>query len=292
MDMDQREEIKLDDLRPDIEESSADAAGMEEDENTYLKQKQMVDAFTKTISSRTIARTIIPKLSVLKKALQMQNILFLLEKILDELCNMCYYNSVVSLMAWIIGLLVFFAYPTGMGLIWLHVFHIPRGVFGLFLCFKKLPNVHSLIEEIGEFDEREKEEQWKFEKIANHLKDNFKNYVIKSAKSAQKFLFIYFILSAICAVFDTIGMFIQVIMFGTKDNVYEPIFMIALISVLMATNLSYFLYIGSFVYRIPGKFRKEVLKITMGQGNQLVERVTNSLKKNKNNEEAKNGFRK
>ncbi len=54
-------------------------------EGDNLQQRKMVEAFTKSISSRTIARTIIPKLSVLKKALKMQNILFLLEKVLDEL---------------------------------------------------------------------------------------------------------------------------------------------------------------------------------------------------------------
>ena len=122
-------------------------------------------------------------------------------------------------------------------------------------------------------------EQWTFEKISYHLKENFKNYIIKSAKDSQKFLFIYFIFSGICAVFDFIGLFTQIIMFGTKNDVFEPLFMIALVLILMATNCSYFFYIGSFTFRIPDKFRSEVLKTVMGQGSALVDRVTLSYNK-------------
>ena len=219
----------------------------------------------------------------------MQNILLLMEKVLDELCSMWYYNSIVELIGWFVGFLVFLSFPSGMALIWLHMLHVPRGIFGLFIWVTKFPQASTIISKISEFDDNEMQEQWKFEKIAFHIRDNFKEYVIKEARHTQKYLFVYFIISAIWASIDFIGLFIQIILFGTSDNVYEPLFMMALVSIFVVTNLSYFLYLGTFTYRIPPKFRSDVYKAILGRGTALIERIMQGKQNNpqKRFEEAK-----
>ena len=92
---------------------------------------------------------------------------------------------------------MFFAYPTGLALVWLHLTHVPRGIFGLFICLKKLPKVYDIITKISEIEDKEMEEQWSFEKMTFHVRDNFKNYILKTSKDAQPFFLIYFALSAL-----------------------------------------------------------------------------------------------
>lgn len=283
--------LRLDDLRPDIEESEMDI--LDDDRKGDRERKNMVDELTKSISTRTVARILIPKVSTLKKSLKMANLLLLLEKVIDEVTVMIFYNSVIELVAWVVGILAFFAYPSGMFLIWLHFIHIPRGVFGLIISLKKLPNASEVLSKITEFEGQDTEEQWKFEKMMFRVRDNFKNYAIKHLKGAQKFLFIYFILSVVGSLIDSIGLFIQIILFGTSDNVYEPLFMIACVSILMSTNFSYLFYILSFSYKLSDAFRKEIFKAVVGKASPLLERivrkkVSNSGPLNKNPNLVKN----
>lgn len=123
-----------------------------------------------------------------------------------------------------------------MALIWLHLVHIPRGIFGLFISVKKLPKIYEILDKISAFDSKELEEQWTFEQMSFHIRDNFKNYIIKSVNDSKPFFLIYFVLSALCTVIDFLGILIQVVMFGTSDNIYEPLFMIAAVSVFIYTN--------------------------------------------------------
>jgi len=267
----------LDDLRPDIEESDMVDIDLDDEK----ERKRMVTELTKSISTRTIARTLIPKVSVLKKTLKMQHILMLVERTLDEVNTMAYFNSIIEIAAWLLGLLWFFAYPTGLGLIWLHFLHIPRGIFGGFISLYKIPKVYELVDKISDFETKEMEEQWSFEQMSFHVRDNFKKYILKVGKDAQPFFLIYFVLSALCILIDGLGLLIQVVLFGTEDNIYEPLFMIATVWVLVYTNWCYFLYIGSFGYRIPERFRKIALKAIIGKTEDLVSVVAKNYNKRK-----------
>jgi hypothetical protein len=109
----------------------------------------------------------------------------------------------------------------------LHFLHIPRGIFGGFISLYKIPKVYELVDKISDFETKEMEEQWSFEQMSFHVRDNFKKYILKVGKDAQPFFLIYFVLSALCILIDGLGLLIQVVLFGTEDNIYEPLFMIA-----------------------------------------------------------------
>lgn len=97
--MERDSQVPLEDLRPDLEESEMMEIDIEDDN----ERKLMVTELTKSISTRTIARTLIPKVSVLKKTLRMQHVLLLLEKTLDEITKMTFYNSIIEIVTWCLG---------------------------------------------------------------------------------------------------------------------------------------------------------------------------------------------
>ena len=223
------EDINLDDLRPDLEEESKDFANqMDDDDDMSNKaQKRLLAEMTKSISTRTIARTLIPKVSVLKKNLFMQHLLCLFEQVIDEINRMTYWNSILEMTAWVMGLLCFFAYPSGLGWIWMHIFHIPRGAVGVFFVLKKSPKTYELIDKISEFDEEQMDEKWDFEKMSFIVKDNFKHHITQTLNKVSTYFYLYFIITSICSVLDLIGLLCYVIIFGTSDDVYEPLYMLA-----------------------------------------------------------------
>lgn len=121
------------------------------------------------------------------------------------------------------------AYPTGMALIWFHFIHVPRGLFGIFIVMKKTPKAYEIIEQISEFDQNEMKEKWNFEQIAFHLRNNFKKNISSFINDAKAYFLIYFVLSALNTVIDLIGLIIQVALFGSSTNIYEPLFLIGVI---------------------------------------------------------------
>ena len=143
----------------------------------HKAQKLMVTELTRSMSAKSIARSIFPKVSVLKKSLKMQYMLLLLEKILDEVNKLIFYISIIEILAWGLGFLWFLAYPSGMALIWFHLIHVPRGAFGLFIVMKKSPKAYEIIEEISEFDSNEMKENWNFEQMVFHVRNNFKKNI-------------------------------------------------------------------------------------------------------------------
>lgn len=245
----------------------------------------MLVELTKSISTRTIARTLIPKVSVLKKTLSMQHLLWLCERVLDEVNRMIYYNSVIEILAWLLGLLLFFAYPSGLAWIWLHIVHLPRGGYGILIVLKKSPKTYDIIQSISDFDEEEMKEQWTIEKMSYHINNNFKQHLTQELNHTTSFYLIYFILSSVCTFLDFIGLLAYVILFGTSHHVYEVLVMLALWSTFIYSNFSYFLYVGTFIYRVPSKYRKDIYKAFTGRSGALIERLTQAYKRSKASQE-------
>ena len=106
-----------------------------------------------------------------------------------------YYNSILEIATWIVGLLCFFSYPSQIGFIWLHIFHVGRGVFGIYLVFWRSPKTFELIESISDFTDEQLNEHWGFEQMSQHVRDNFKKHFLKILGQYQLFFLIYFLVS-------------------------------------------------------------------------------------------------
>jgi len=175
-----------------------------------------------------------------------------------------------------------------MSYIWLHFLHIPRGGFGLYMVIKKTPKTYDLIENISDFQQDQLEEHWGFEKMAKHVRENFKKHLVKLLKESRTYYIIYFSLSWINFALDMIGLLIQLIRFGTSGNEYSDLFMLAVVIVFIYTFLSYAVWVFTFSFRLSPKYRRDAMKAALGMTQGLRERITESFHKLKGQTLVKN----
>ena len=123
--------------------------------------------------------------------------------LLQQVTSTLFWSSALEISLWITGLLCFFAAPGPMGIIWLHVLHVGRGVLG-FLLLRRMPKTHDMIAEFS-FPERESLSLGDF---SSHLTNNFKKAFLGIVFKAKQLLLAYFILTCLNGFLDFIGFFI------------------------------------------------------------------------------------
>mmetsp|Transcript_22993 Transcript_22993/g.25538 ORF Transcript_22993/g.25538 Transcript_22993/m.25538 type:complete len:191 (+) Transcript_22993:343-915(+) len=151
-----------------------------------------------------------------------------------------------------------------MGFIWMHILHLVRGAYGIFLVIKKTPKTYDLIESISEVQNDQLEEHWGFEKMAKHIRDNFRKYLINILSEDRRFFIVYVILTWINMVINCIDFLIQLIRFGTDGDEYSDLFMIAVVIIFLYTIFNYFFWVMTFYFRIEPKYRKDAMRAGMG----------------------------
>lgn len=67
------------------------------------------------------------------------------EMLLYQLHSIVFWTSILEVTIFVTLLLVFFAAPSLMGVIWLTIAHLPRGILG-FILLKYIPQSHEIID--------------------------------------------------------------------------------------------------------------------------------------------------
>ena len=165
----------------------------------------------------------------------------------------------------------------------MHMLHIFRGGYGLFLVFKKTPKTFDLIDSISEVNDAQLDEHWGFEKMAKHIRDNFKKHLIDLLSVDRKFFMIYAVLSWVSMLLDIIGFLVQLIRFGTSGDEYSDLFMLAVTILFLYTIFNYFFWVCTFYFRIEPKYRKDAMRAGMGFANGLKGRLEESYNSMKTN---------
>lgn len=63
------------------------------------------------------------------------------------------------------------------------------------MVVKRTPKTYDLIENISDFQQDQLQEHWGFEKMAQHVRENFKKHLIDVLKQSRTVYIIYFSLS-------------------------------------------------------------------------------------------------
>ena len=279
------QKVNLDDINPGFNNNSDE---IENDEpmriNEHNNSRERLTNFNETLgnlSTQMIAKSLIPKVSVLKKALKSADMYVKFERIIEEFNSLMYYNSIIEICTWFVAFLVFLSYPSQMAYIWMHILHLFRGGYGLYLVLKKTPKTYDLIDSISEVHDDQLEEHWGFEKMAKHIRDNFKKYMIDLLSKDKKFYIIYVIITWLNMVFDTIGFLIQLIRFGKKGNEYSDLFMLAVVIIFLYTIFNYAFWVLTFYFRIEPKYRKDTIRAGLGFAEGLKGRIEENYHKAK-----------
>lgn len=170
----------------------------------------------------------------------------------------------------------------------MHLLHLARGGFGLYLVIKVTPKSYSLIESISDFNKDQLNEHWGFEEMAKHIRDNFKKQLVNILSESRKMYIIYFVITWINTTVDMIDFLVQLIRFGTNGSEYSVMAMLAVVIVFLFTVLSYLFWVITFFFRVEPKYRREAIKAALGVMEGLRSKVTDSIHKYKSKMFVKN----
>jgi hypothetical protein len=107
-DEDRMERVRLDDIKPNFRNGNNEDKQESEMFNPKSNPRSDLDKLDhsmKSMSDQLIAKSLIPKVSVLKKALKSADIYIKFERIVEEFNSLMYYNSIIEILAWFIGFL-------------------------------------------------------------------------------------------------------------------------------------------------------------------------------------------
>ena len=254
--------VPLDDVRPEFRETFPQRRDVEPS-NPY--QSRIVEQKLNSM---------LPKGAELKRTLFQLDVGMRFSMLLHQIISTLFWSSVLEIAIWITGLFCFFSYPKQMGIIWMHMFHIPRGILGLYLL-RKMPKTHDMLEEFH-FPE---EEPLKLADISYHLTDNFKKAFLRIIFEAKTLLFAYFALTCLNGLLDFIGFFIQIARFGKQGDEYSDIVMLIATFVLLGLDVYYFLWTQSLRFTFPASVSGEASKGLLGFVSNLKSKVTEEFRK-------------
>ena len=128
--------------------------------------------------------------------------------------------SILEVSLFLVGLLLFFTYPSQMAYVFLHVPHLGRGFLG-FVINKTLPKSHDLVDQIGKSLQggENEESALNFETFRQRATNQMRTMFINLMTGLESNLKIYFALSIACSFLDFIDFIIQLVRFGGLGDV-------------------------------------------------------------------------
>ena len=117
-----------------------------------------------------------------------------------QLHSIIFWTSILEISVFMTLLIVFFASDAKLGIIWLTIFHLPRGILG-FCLLKFLPRSHEIVEDL-DFDDIQG--NLTIEKLYERIKFSLSVQFMNQAQASRFWMMGYSIITAICYLFDGI----------------------------------------------------------------------------------------
>lgn len=215
-----------------------------------------------------LARAFLPSPEHVKEGLSFLDLGIKVQIILHELSSSLFWSSVSELFLFIFSFFIFFTDPREMGAIFLHIFHVFRGLVG-FLIVKKMPNSHDMVNEIS----MPASEKIPFHKIGKYVITGAKASASKFEKECAKFLLIYSALTILSFILDFISFCIQVGAYSEENTVFSDAALLFLACIFMTIDLYYIAWIISTRMKLPDYASNYVMLGLIG----LISKVTAAL---------------
>ena len=133
------------------------------------------------------------------KLLNQLDLAYKAEMILYQIHSVVFWTTAAELCLFFGLFILFCTAPESMGIMWLTVLHVPRGVFGAILL-KKLPKSHEIIEDL-KFDDIP-QTQISVDTVSEKIKFSLTVQFMIMAESNKKWLSIYSLLTLACYILD------------------------------------------------------------------------------------------
>ena len=236
-----------------IEEEERDETGAligSRQNNTQGAGLGMRSMLMNKIGGAVLARAFLPSPGEVKQILGYTDLGIKVQIILYQLSTSLFWSSITEIVVFLFSILLFFTDVREMGPVFLHIFHLLRGVAG-FLVVKKIPNSHELIENV-QFPAQEK---IPLSQVVKYLITAANIGAKKFNEECGKFLMIYAILTIVCWCFDISAFFVAVSHYGTVQTTGESAFSVVsqlyLSFLFLIVDTYYFAWLVSIKLKLP-----------------------------------------
>lgn len=150
----------------------------------------------------------------------------------DQFGLLLFWNSILEITFFLLSLLFFI---WGHGLVLILLFHLIRGLIGIW-ALVKLPLTHQIIESLDGF------ENDSLESITAKLNNEFAKLLENAQGKTKALLVIYFILTIICIITDVIGIILVITELKATDDAEQYFFIMTLLFFLLCKTIFIFSY--------------------------------------------------
>jgi len=206
---------------------------------------------------------IMPKGKSVQEAVRMADIAIKCEMAMHEMNSILYFSSLLSFLIWIFGFFLFLSFTSQMGLIFIHSLHIIRAIVGWCLL-KKTPKSHDVIAGLGL-----PEEAMELSKLKEVGTENFKKLMMNYASACQKLLMIYFTITVLCVLTDSIDFIIELVAFGRPGQEYSVMMLLILSVIFLVIDFYYIVWIQSMKHNFPPNIANYVSRALKGGMNKM-----------------------
>ena len=162
----------------------------------------------------------------------------------NSFMKMVFTSSMIEISFWWIGFLLFLSKPSSWYLNFILIVHFFKGVLGL-LLLNELPKTYEIIEKLYENPD------FKEEMIMDLIKSNLKDCFLEKFSKNKNKLFLYFTLSIISLLIDSILFFLQVFLFGKTNKFLLQISLMFIISIYIVSDAVYLLWFVTIRFTFP-----------------------------------------
>jgi hypothetical protein len=213
------------------------------DNYNYEKEFQKDNPYAKDADNKNNEKEILPNPGNKKKNRTLQYYKFLhysmkLEIKIHEFIDVVRFSNQSEISLWILSIVLYFNSPNNYSnyLVWFHLFHVLRGIFGMIIMLK-LPRTYNIVESMNV--DNTQMETMLFNDI---VRDVVNREVVEKLKNIKKSLIFYFVLTFINLTIDTIDFFICLTNVEKTDisNNYKIIYLTFLIISFLYLGINYF----------------------------------------------------
>ena len=170
-------------------------------------------------------------------------------------------------MMFLLGFILFCAQPRLMGFIWLHIFHLPRGLVG-FLLLQNLPKSHEIVHQL-QIPDQSDGSHYNMESIVVLLKQTVSKIFIRYVESCRKYMLSYVILTWLAMVIDIIEFLVHFIRFGYKGDEHSDLAMLFLTIIFLALDVFYLVWALGAKEKFPGDISNALTKALFGKAEEI-----------------------
>lgn len=161
-----------------------------------------------------------------------------------------------------LGFILFCAAPSLNGYIWLHIFHVPRGITG-FLLMHKLPTSHDIVAKI-QIPNATDGSHYSMEGLSDLLKKSVSQIFLKYIQDCRKLLLGYGVFTFLSLTLDLIEFLIHYIRFGYRGDEHSDLTMLLLTLIFLGIDSFYIAWTFQAKGKFPGEISATVTKALYG----------------------------